>query len=106
MNSVHVDNDFKMYQIYKSIIILKIEGHFVASPLSVSDTILWARNSLCFDIDEFMEVSPVDIYSQGFYYLLDNKETFISFKDCIDKYNLFNIEKPVFLKEVLSETKS
>ena len=54
-----------MYQVSKSIIIIKIENEIIASPLSLDETILWYRNKRFYECDEPLDVSQLDITKEG-----------------------------------------
>ena len=68
MDEIEKDNVFNLYQVYKSILFLKIECDVVVSPLNCTDTIDWYRKQLGYDPDDDLEVNIVNINEDGLYY--------------------------------------
>ena len=68
MDEIEKDNVFNLYQVYKSILFLKIECDVVVSPLNYTDTIDWYRKQLGYDPDDDLEVNIVNINEDGLYY--------------------------------------
>ena len=68
MDEIEKDNVFNLYQVYKSILFLKIECDVVVRPLNCIDTIDWYRKQLGYDPDDDLEVNIVNINEDGLYY--------------------------------------
>ena len=83
-----------MYQVSKSIIIIKIESDIIASPLSLDETIIWYRNKLGYEMDEPLDVEQIDITKNA---IINGKST--TYEDyCIEYLNSDKeLKEPIIL---------